>query len=208
MGLARGFGEPIKAARTLAIDFDTCERLVETGSVTPEDAARINESDASESSPPAAPEGPRPSKAYSGSGVLASTVNTAKFTTTWEDLAGIDVNWVRSEVKWTVDDGQVTFRSGQCQLYWRSGTGWRKGTSDACASEYLGGQTQIVVNRAYQEFNNNVFPCPTISGVGAGADTAYFDNKVGGTTIGSWGRSTTRASGDCAYLLDYTQVLH
>ena len=49
--LERAFGEPAKVARTLAVDFTTCEQLVEKGALTPEDLMAIIEQDAAESSP-------------------------------------------------------------------------------------------------------------------------------------------------------------
>ena len=39
--LERAFGEPAKVARTLAVDFTTCEKLVEKGTLTPEDLETI-----------------------------------------------------------------------------------------------------------------------------------------------------------------------
>ena len=44
-------GEPAKVARTLAVDFTTCEELVEKGALSPEDLKAITEHDATESSP-------------------------------------------------------------------------------------------------------------------------------------------------------------
>ena len=49
--LERAFGEPAKVARTLPVDFTTCEQLVEKGTLTPEDLRTITEHDATESNP-------------------------------------------------------------------------------------------------------------------------------------------------------------
>ena len=60
-----------------------------------------------------------------------------------------------------------------------------------------------MVKKPTHGFENTNFPCPG----GGGAETSYVNNIVGGTLMGSWGTSTTSASGDCAYLLSSSQIL-
>ena len=207
--LERATGEPAKAARTLATDFDTCERVIEAGTLTSEDLEEIyEEGEGNKESIPAAPEDNSASTGntwYSG-GVLASPLrsyySTARFRTIWEDPPNIDVNWVQSEVEWLTDDGEVFYSGGECDWYWLPW--WSDEGGGACTWYYNSDNTQIMVKKPSHGFENTTFPC----GDGNfGAETSYTNNIVGGTTVSSWGSSTTSASGDCAWLLSSSKIL-
>ena len=208
--LERAFGEPAKVARTLAVDFTTCEKLVEKGTLTPEDLETIIEHDATESSPA---QGLNPGRTdtetVGSSGLLSSNTNTAKFRTTWEDPPNLDVNWVESMVKWRNDteNDVVVYDSGKCSWYWLWITGWTD-EGGSCWWSYEDSNQWLVMVDTIHDFDNTSFPCPDGLGLGFGAATNYDPNRVGGSLYGSWGTSTTTATGDCAYLLDSRDVLY
>lgn len=214
--LEKTFDEPAKVARTISADFSTCERLVEKGTIDPETLEDINEEEATESIP-AVPSESSSSTENTGRsrGLLASplpnqdTVYETKFKTRWEDPPpfNIDVNWVRSELEWTIDGDTVVFHDGRCRLYWRSGTGWTNEGGGPCNQTYNSSQTVVTLNKTSHAFDNDSFPCFQSGSWGYGAETNYTNNKVNGTLIGSSGTSSTTASGDCAYLLHSSQIL-
>ena len=202
------FGEPIRALRTLAADFDTCRRVIEKGSLTTEDIVKIDkEGTGNRESSPATSEDDSASTVNTSSpgSILASPLqnyaSTARFRTTWEDPPNLDVNWVQAEVEWLTSNGEVFLSGGECEWYWLPW--WTDEGGQACTWSYNSDNTQIIVKKPTHGFENTSFEC----GVGAGAETSYTNNRVGGTTSGSWGSSTTSASGDCAWLLSSSQIL-
>ena len=143
------------------------------------------------------------------SGLLSSNINTAKFRTTWEDPPNLDVNWVESMVKWRNDteNDVVVYDSGKCSWYWLWITGWTD-EGGSCWWSYEDSNQWLVMVDTIHDFDNTSFPCPDGLGLGFGAATNYDPNRVGGSLYGSWGTSTTTATGDCAYLLDSRDVLY
>ena len=150
----------------------------------------------------------RPSVSFGGFG-LSSNINTAKFRTTWEDPPNLDVNWVESMVKWRNDteNDVVVYDSGKCSWYWLWITGWTD-EGGSCWWSYEDSNQWLVMVDTIHDFDNTSFPCPDGLGLGFGAATNYDPNRVGGSLYGSWGTSTTTATGDCAYLLDSRDVLY
>ena len=210
--LERAIGEPAKAVRTLEVNFDTCERVIEKGTLTPEDLeeleAKDGDAEGTTESTPATPEDDSAStvnSSYSG-GVLASPLpsyySAARFKTIWEDPPNLDVNWVRSEVEWLTDGGEVFYTGGECELHWVPW--WSNEGGQACTWYYNSDNTQVMVKKPSHGFENTTFYCGNNN---YGAETSYTNNIVGGTTVGSWGNSTTSASGDCAWLLSSSEIL-
>ena len=142
------------------------------------------------------------------SGLLASPlpapINTAKFKTVWEDPPDFNVNWVESTVRWWKDttDDVVVYDSGLCRWWRLALTGWID-EGGTCEVAYGPNQWTVMVD-ATRDFDNDIFPCV----VGRGAETHYHPNRVGGSLYGSFGQSTTWATGDCEFLLSHHTLLY
>ena len=100
--LERAFGEPPKAARTLAVNLATCEVLREEGTLSPEDLKNYIGEDEAIGWSPAQELTPGRTGLDAvrsrGSGLLSGPlmfpVNTAKFRTWWDEIVHGDVNWL------------------------------------------------------------------------------------------------------------------
>ena len=216
-------GPPV-VSRTIAADFDTCERIIEVGTISQSDYEEIMDTKPLATDTPVpinyGPDGPSVEPASTGhvGGVLQSPLRmetrSISFKTWWEDIIHWDVNWVQSNLSYQVDlaNGKVIYVSedSSCTRFWRSGSGWSDG-GGTCGWEYGSGQSSVKVS-ADREFNNSTFPCgihtPWGDFSGYGADTYYEDNIVGATLSSVWGSSTTTVSGDCAHLLHYHDMLN
>ena len=216
-------GPPV-VSRTIAADFDTCERIIEVGTISQSDYEEITDTEPLATDTPVpisyGPDGPSVEPASTGhvGGVLQSPLRmetrSVSFKTWWEDIIHWDVNWVQSNLSYQVDlaNGKVIYVSedSSCTRFWRSGSGWPDG-GGTCGWEYGSGQSSVKVS-ADREFNNSTFPCgihtPWGDFSGYGADTYYEDNIVGATLSSVWGSSTTTVSGDCAHLLHYHDMLN
>ena len=124
------------------------------------------------------------------------------------NLQSYDGNALAFEYEsWTIDGDTVVFDDGRCKLYWWSDTWWTNEGGGPCNQTYNSGQSHVTVNKTSHTYDNESFPCPVPGGWGYGAETEYTNNKVTGTLVGSSGTSSTTASGDCAYLLHFSEIL-
>ena len=208
---------PAVVSRTIAADFDTCERIIEVGTISENDYEKItsieplvSDTPVPSSYGPDSPTGESGSAGHVGGALqrpLMLETRSASFKTWWEDKIHWDVNWLQSNLSYQVDsaNSKVIYVHGDssCTRFWRSGSGWSDG-GGTCTWGYGAGQSSVNVS-ADHEFNNSIFPCGIhtewgdFSGYGAG--TYYEDNIVGATLVSVWGTSTTTVSGECAHLL-------
>lgn len=203
---------------TLAANFETCEILIEEGTLSQAEVKKLTTTAPMTTSvPQAADIGPTGTIDVSSDwGAVASASNriTARWRTWYEDLVWLDLNWLDSEITYTKNPttGTVTYISGVCAQWWRSGTGWSNGGGTCTHAPGPSNASHKVV--ADHDFHNDVFPCrasrPGINLDGRGADTHYRGNTITayaakdavGATTDVW------ASGDCSYLLRRRQMLY
>ena len=115
--MSLGPDEEPKVARTLAFNPNTCEELIEQGTLTSGQSSDA-EVRAIEEAIPATKLGlSAGSEAHES--FLASSLpsRTKTFKATWEDPIQLDVNWQKTKIKWEYDaqNNVVNYLSGQCK---------------------------------------------------------------------------------------------
>ena len=127
----------------------------------------------------------------------------ASYKTRWEDPVGLDVNWVKSKVRFTYDqsNSRVYYQSGSVENHWLIASGWLHNSDDLTSSWYYRDGNQRVVVEGDDHFWNPVF-CNETLGVPVTDHVYYEDNRVVGTWSGiAWGQSNSWVTGFCANLL-------
>ena len=218
--LTKSEDEAGRIQTTLAVNFETCEILVEEGTLSREEVERLT------STPPMSttiaqsedngPTGIAGASANSGVIGASSGQKTARWRTWFHDpipIWPLTVNWLDSEITYTTNPitGTVTYISGVCAQWWRSGTGWSNGGGTCRHESGALGTSQSVI--ADHDFHNSVFPCgihtPDGDFSAYGADTHYIGNTITASVSDPVGVTTNAwASGDCAHLLNKKTMLY
>ena len=194
-------GETSRMVRTLAVNFDTCERLEEAGTLSSEDLERVKEAeDDATGSDTARPAGSGSRSLAPGHGLQTGSVKVAKLKSGWKDPINFDVNFLQTGLEWSVSNGRVVYEGSSCR--WFKLAGWRDEGGD-CTYRYGNSSRTLKLNQT-RDFSNGVFPCGNGN---YGADTTYNPNQVGANLSGPFGSVVTDATGDCDWLLrDYSTL--
>jgi hypothetical protein len=170
-------GKTAIASRQVSVDHATCTSQVEVG--TPTEPLGKEPSDGRRST------GSARSTQARGAGsapmsVLAS--ETAYFRVWWEDVVGLKVTEVRSNIAWSYNGSCVTSASGSYYNYWRTGTGWRRDSYGSWVSRTCS------VAKVWSDatYHNSIF-------CAGGTVRNYYDNvEVRGWNTGGLGGSVYR----------------
>ena len=206
-----GADEQPKIARTLAFNPDTCEELIEQGTLASGDGP-AEENDPQETGVPVPQPGTSSSQqAYNSASASSLPTKTKTFKATWEDPIQLDVNWQKTTIKWRYDaqNNTVQYVSGKCRWWWLTLTGWTADSDKECWHYPKDNGSQHVVE-ASRGFTNNVFVCslpppypvPYPYPILQGAKTRMDNQTVTAYANGSYtGDVDFSKSGDCAWLL-------
>jgi hypothetical protein len=166
-------GKTAIAARQVSVDHDSCTSQVEVGTPTgpldkePADGQRSSGGVASRKWAKAA--SPRASE-------------TAYFRVWWEDVVGLKVTEVRSNIAWNYNGTCVTSHTSGWYNYWRTGTGWRR-ISHGTNSSRTCSAAKVWSDATY---HNSIF-------CAGGTVRNYYDNvEVRGWYNGTLGGSVAR----------------
>ena len=186
--MEKGPNEPARLSRTVSVDYDTCEAIIEEGNVRPEDLGRL-----------VARAAPQPAGSFNSQ---QGPIYRTRYKTWYEDLANWTLNGVKSTVRWTVDSSKVWRYSSDCH-HWKA-VGWKDG-GGTCTDEYLGNQARLEKDTT-RTFTNGVFPCPI---PGSPTKVRYYENVAGGKVNGnSYGQSVSNSSGRCGSWLHSHRLLY
>jgi len=130
-------------ARQISADWDTCGAVYEVG--TPADASDGAEtSDGTDTEEAAVDETPPPpppscppwdpracTSSVEPTSEVADEAGSGRYIVWWEDIIHIDLTKTRSHIAWSWDGNCVKASSGKGSYWWRSGTGWKKLSSNA-----------------------------------------------------------------------------
>ena len=117
----------------------------------------------------------------------------------WKDPININVNWNRSNLRWSYDGSTVTaVHSKSCPDYWLTNTGWSRIYNSGCNYQWAENNYEYRVFSS-RTYDNTTFVCgPFLSG----AQTQIHNHILVGKRNGSVEYSTTmRKSGWCSWLL-------
>ena len=205
--MSLGPDEEPKIARTLAFNPNTCEELIEQGtlaSAQSSDAEDLAKEEAVHASKPGLSAG---SEVYESFSMSSLPSRTKTFKATWEDPIQLDVNWQKTKIKWEYDaqNNIVNYLSGQCRWWWRSSTGWTADSDKECTHYSKANNSQHIVE-ASRGFTNTVFVCspswnPDL--ILQGAQTRMDNQTVTAYSNGGYsGDVDFSKSGECAWLLE------
>ena len=158
--MSLGPDEQPKIARTLAFNPNTCEELIEQGTLTSEDIS-TDKNDPNETGVPAQKTGTFSGQEAHGSALASSLPSKTKtFKATWEDPIQLDVNWQKTKIKWEYDaqNNIVNYVSGKCKWWWLTLTGCSADSDKECWHYSKANGSQHVVE-ASRGFTNKAFVC-------------------------------------------------
>lgn len=189
-------GDPVPAARLLALDPATCRALVEQGELDgppPVSSGR-------DAPVPAAPAGAVGTTEEAISPDVPGWQYSYEYSTRWWDPIGIKVHEARPYVLWDSNGSTITDCAGNTSGWWNTATGWYQASKSI--SVYYGSGYTTCTSDAYVNYRNNVFNVP---GVCLPPTNTYY-NRVGITARANGSRSgfvTTWSTGQCSFLLHW-----
>ena len=205
--MSLGPDEEPKVARTLAFNPNTCEELIEQGTLTSGQSSDAEVRAIEEAIPASKPGLSAGSEAYESSPASSLPSKTKTFKAAWEDLIQLDVNWQKTKIEWeyVAQNNVVDYLSGQCKWWWRSSTGWTADSDKECWRYSKANDSQYVVE-ASRGFTNTVFVCSASwnpDEILQGANTRMDYQTVTAYSNGGYsGDVDFSKCGDCAWLLD------
>jgi hypothetical protein len=193
--LTRNPGEPIKVARQVSYDPQTCSWEVEFGEVDQiEDASGSGSSTTTPAIPIDAMLPPGRRKDSSTPGVMAT--NIGGFTAATLDPLGITTNETKAIGRWDYDPNQykVIGLSGECRYWWLTESGWWK-HSNNCTQNWGWGDFTVTSNATFK----NQWFCDSTAITNVYYSNATFKGDAAGRKQG-W-IDAMWDDGDCAYML-------
>ncbi len=209
--------EQFKISRTLAFNPDTCQELIEVGTMSSEARSLEDQRDQANESIAV-----RPLDSSSQHDMTLADSSLPRmfssYKAKYEDPVNWDVNWLSAELVWEYDDENdiVNYVSdtGWCRRDWNEVTDWYPTSGLPCDGSSEGSGSRYVVETS-SHFENTAFICFAVSispflppVVLSGAKTHYEDQELTAYADGtSAGQVNQWKEGECAWLLHGSQSL-